>query len=284
MPPAGSLSCLAWQAVVLVDTGFHLYLWVGTGTAFSLRVSAFTFAQAYVTKFKRPSVLPLTRFAEGQESDKFWRLFSKPQGYRIDAKPEPERLHPMMRTKPKPRLHAQQKSPAAPPTEASPTTTTTTTASAAKSPSTGTVSPPLPPGDVGVVVVGGGGGSVAVPRLPTARAASAAQEALGANPPDASRDDDEEEEDEDDENALLTSEDIPTSEKLKCIDGVCYPVVSDAWGCCMTSVGCSWKDRVACLGLDLKGLYSPCMQIEAMALKPAFDKKVSPPHEPARER
>lgn len=44
------------------------------------------------------------------------------------------------------------------------------------------------------------------------------------------------------------------------------------WGCCLTSCGCSWKDRVACVGLDCKGLYSPCVQVECMACKPAFDK------------
>ena len=214
-------SLLNTEAVVLVDSGFHIFLWVGTGTAFPLRVSAFTFAQAYVTRFKRPPILPLTRFAEGQESDKFWRLFSKPQGYRIDAKPEPERVHPMMRAKPKPRLHAAKQ-----PHEAK----LTTTAPAAKLPSPGMgtgggTGVALGHGEVGVVAVGGGG--VTVPRLATSSAATAAQEALGATQP-AVRDEDDE--DEDDENATLTSQDIPTAEKLKFNDGVCYPIVSDAWG------------------------------------------------------
>jgi hypothetical protein len=83
---------------------------------------------------------------------------------------------------------------------------------------------------------------------------------------------DDDEEDDEDAPPPPRWEDIPTSEKLRCHGGVCYPVVSDAWGCCLTSCGCSWNDRINCLGLDVKGLYSPCVQVEAMALKPAFDK------------
>ena len=46
---------------------------------------------------------------------------------------------------------------------------------------------------------------------------------------------------------------IPWKDKLRCYDGTCFPVVSDAWGCCLTSCGCSWSDRVACCGMDFKG-------------------------------
>jgi hypothetical protein len=61
-------------------------------------------------------------------------------------------------------------------------------------------------------------------------------------------------------------------DKLKFYDGTCFPVVSDAWGCCLTSCGVSWADRVNCCGGDIKGLYAACLQIEALCLKPTFDK------------
>ena len=89
--------------VFLLDTGFHVYLWVGRSADFQLRVSAFPFAQSYLKQFARPAVLPLTRFGEGQESLGFWGHFQPEgmgRGYRIDATPQPERFHPMMRAVP----------------------------------------------------------------------------------------------------------------------------------------------------------------------------------------
>ena len=87
------------------DIGYFFYNGGGDSADFAKRVSAFVFAQAYLKRFQRPAVLPLTRFAEGEESDKFLQLFLKPVGYRIDANPEPERLHPLMRTAPKAAPH-----------------------------------------------------------------------------------------------------------------------------------------------------------------------------------
>jgi hypothetical protein len=179
-----SRALLRTAAVVLVDTGFHLYLWVGSEAAFPLRVSAFTFAQAYLQRFERPSILPLSRFAEGQESDAFWRLFSQPGGYRIDAKPEPARVHPMMRAKPKPRLHARSNA-------------TSTTSAKSTAEQTG--------GDVRLVIGPGTSksslpsvlsqGPQQVPKLETDKAAAAAQEAMGTTTKHNDDDDDDDEED-----------------------------------------------------------------------------------------
>jgi len=78
----------------------------------------------------------------------------------------------------------------------------------------------------------------------------------------------EDNEDHDEHETAPRWQDIPWQSKCMCHDGTCFPVVSDAWGCCLTSCGCSWKDRVACCGADIKGLYSPCIQVESICLKP----------------
>lgn len=59
--------------------------------SFEYRVTAFNFAQCYLRKFLRPTVLPLSREAEGSETSKFWSFFEPPAGYRIDVKKDPAR-------------------------------------------------------------------------------------------------------------------------------------------------------------------------------------------------
>ena len=217
--------------VYVVDSGFQLYLWVGASAAFPLRISAFVFAQAYLKRFERPSILPLTRYAEGQESEAFWWLFERPVGYRIDADPskDPKRFHPMMRHAPKPKktakpqyaqVHTAAETPAAEPS-ASPATEAQGTPQPARA--AAPAATPLPD----VAKQPGGGGT------PTDEAAESDDEDEGPPPPDWRF--------------------IPWQDKLRCYEGTCYPVVSDAWGCCLTSLGCSWSDRVACCGMDLKG-------------------------------
>ena len=65
------------DGVFVLDSGFHVYLWVGNEASFPKRVTAFTFAQAYLKQFQRPAALPLTRFAEGQESQKAFAFLNK---------------------------------------------------------------------------------------------------------------------------------------------------------------------------------------------------------------
>ena len=93
-----SRDVLQSSGVYLVDTGFQAFLWVGLSASFEYRVSAFNFAQCYLKKFQRPSVLPLSREAEGSETQKFWSFFEPPVGYRIDVHKDPARYHPAMRS------------------------------------------------------------------------------------------------------------------------------------------------------------------------------------------
>ena len=51
----------------LLDTGFEVFLWVGKGAPTPLKASAFNFAQRYLKDYRRPPVLPITRFNEGNE-------------------------------------------------------------------------------------------------------------------------------------------------------------------------------------------------------------------------
>jgi len=42
------------------------------------RVSAFPFAQRYLKDYRRPAVLPITRYAEGKEAPRFIEQFGPP--------------------------------------------------------------------------------------------------------------------------------------------------------------------------------------------------------------
>jgi len=64
--------------VFLLDTGFQLFLWVGKEAPRNEKTSAFLYTQGYLKKYKRPPVLPITRYGEGQESAAFKDLFGPP--------------------------------------------------------------------------------------------------------------------------------------------------------------------------------------------------------------
>merc|ERR1719271_1864453 len=64
--------------VFLYDNGFEIFLWVGKGADQQERVSAFPFAQRYLKDYRRPSVLPITRYAEGKEAPRFIEQFGPP--------------------------------------------------------------------------------------------------------------------------------------------------------------------------------------------------------------
>jgi len=67
-PPANRLKS---DDVFLFDTGFEAFLWVGLNADQQERVSAFPFAQKYLQDYRRPSVLPITRYTEGKEAQRF---------------------------------------------------------------------------------------------------------------------------------------------------------------------------------------------------------------------
>ena len=90
-------SMLRSEGVYVVDDGFRSFLWVGANASFRMRTAAFPFAQQYLKDYARPAVLPLTRYAEGDEHPKFWRCFVRDMGYRIDAAVSKERVHPALR-------------------------------------------------------------------------------------------------------------------------------------------------------------------------------------------
>uniref|UniRef100_A0A7S3EXD0 Gelsolin-like domain-containing protein n=1 Tax=Haptolina ericina TaxID=156174 RepID=A0A7S3EXD0_9EUKA len=66
---------LLTTGVYVLDDGFRLLLWVGKAAPKGERASAFVSAQMYLKKFKRPPVLPISRYGEGQEDSQFMTLF-----------------------------------------------------------------------------------------------------------------------------------------------------------------------------------------------------------------
>ena len=66
------------DGVFLFDTGFELFIWVGKEAPRAEKTSAFIFTQGYLKKYKRPPVLPITRYGEGQESTAFKAFFGPP--------------------------------------------------------------------------------------------------------------------------------------------------------------------------------------------------------------
>lgn len=73
------ISKLKTVDVFAYDTGFHLYVWVGKQADRTERLSAFPFAQKYLKEYKRPSVLPITRFDEGREDTAFLDMWGAPE-------------------------------------------------------------------------------------------------------------------------------------------------------------------------------------------------------------
>lgn len=283
---------LQGTGVYVVDTGFQLMLWVGASASFQYRVTAFNFAQAYLKRYGRPAVLPLSRESAGSESVKFWSFFEPPAGYRIDVQKDPARYHPAMRPvakrpkKTKPTLEPQATWVAAG-EHKNPSAIARTKGGAAKRAAEMEAK------------FGAGGGKATVPvavadadepgaatEAPTAAAGEAAETGaaeMGASDKPAAggkaasdtatEDGMDTEDEEEDEVPAPRWEEVKRADKCRCYNGVCYPVVSDAWGCCLTSIGCAKADLVNCLGMDIKGLYLMCGQIECLCCKPSFDEE-----------
>eukprot|EP00937_MAST-01D_sp_MAST-1D-sp2_P001995 g1995.t1 len=57
--------------VMLLDTGFHLFVWVGSGASTEEKQAGFPYAHRYIQDQKRPPVMPVTRLMEGRENAKF---------------------------------------------------------------------------------------------------------------------------------------------------------------------------------------------------------------------
>jgi len=70
---------LRTDKVCFFDNGFQCYIWAGKAAPRQDRTSAFPFAQDYLKRYKRPAVLPITRFNEGIESTDFKRQFGPPE-------------------------------------------------------------------------------------------------------------------------------------------------------------------------------------------------------------
>eukprot|EP00965_Chrysotila_dentata_P200013 6179733-Pleurochrysis_carterae.AAC.1 len=73
------ISHLKTDGVYLLDNGSRAWLWVGKEASPTEKKSSFTFAQTYLKANKRPSVLPLTRVAEGKETEEFTQSFGPPE-------------------------------------------------------------------------------------------------------------------------------------------------------------------------------------------------------------
>ena len=71
-PPVNKLRT---KSVYLMDTGFQVFIWAGKAAPLQERTSAFPFAQQYLKRWKRPAVLPITRFNEGMEDSSFSQCF-----------------------------------------------------------------------------------------------------------------------------------------------------------------------------------------------------------------
>jgi len=57
--------------VMIFDAGNEVYAWIGKGASKEEKKQALGFAQDYLTKFKRPSWLPISRVLEGGENETF---------------------------------------------------------------------------------------------------------------------------------------------------------------------------------------------------------------------
>ena len=72
------LSNLDSNDAFILDTGFELFVWVGSAASDSEKVSAFPYAQKYLKDYKRPQGMPITRYAEGREDKRFLDMFGPP--------------------------------------------------------------------------------------------------------------------------------------------------------------------------------------------------------------
>ena len=69
-------SCLKQNHAYLLDTGFHVYVWMGKKTRPAIRVLAIHHAETYFNTWNRP-ILPVTIVKQGQETDSFRHFFTR---------------------------------------------------------------------------------------------------------------------------------------------------------------------------------------------------------------
>ena len=60
----------------ILDSGDHIFVWVGKKTSDEERKQALPYAVDYMFRTGRPKSIPVTRFSEGSESDNFWAGFA----------------------------------------------------------------------------------------------------------------------------------------------------------------------------------------------------------------
>merc|ERR1712083_1189538 len=81
MGPAGAKAMrikrkfLDSSQVMLLDDGFHIFVWHGKASASLQRVDAVHHAHMYLRTYKRPEGLPISIITEGQQIDKFNSAF-----------------------------------------------------------------------------------------------------------------------------------------------------------------------------------------------------------------
>jgi len=68
---------LAEDVVLLLDTGFHIYVWVGSEANQEERSGALLRAHSYLKDNRRPMVLPITRITRKTQSSEFSSFFSE---------------------------------------------------------------------------------------------------------------------------------------------------------------------------------------------------------------
>ena len=69
------ISDLTSTGIHLVDTGFEIFLRIGSESSRDLAAKIFPFAMLYLRRFKRPPILGIHVYWEGFESDEFLNLF-----------------------------------------------------------------------------------------------------------------------------------------------------------------------------------------------------------------
>jgi len=69
-------SVLNSDDVFILDNGAEIFTWVGKGASPNEKKQAVKYAQDYLTQFKRPLYLPITRILEGGENEVFEASFS----------------------------------------------------------------------------------------------------------------------------------------------------------------------------------------------------------------
>jgi gelsolin len=61
--------------VFILDNGAEVFAWIGTGASVDEKKKAMSFAQDYLTKYKRPLYTPISRILQGGENEVFYASF-----------------------------------------------------------------------------------------------------------------------------------------------------------------------------------------------------------------